>query len=498
MYQLKLFPNENKLAMFPVVRNEFSHANLTAESERLELERVYGSLLYETDRFSRQLVSFQANKTEILHRWIKYREGFSAALVQLLLDEFGIRPGHRVLDPFAGSGTTLLVSMLLGIDATGIELLPHCHVAWDAKRRVFDYDMAELEQLVAWLRTTTPEASSRLFPHLAITESAFPPDIEAELMAYSEWVLTHPMSEDARVLSRFVLMSILEEISYTRKDGQYLRWDGRARKIVDRNRQRRKKGAPLIKGINKGDLPRVSETFIAAFQHVMSDVIQLQADQPPKSCQEMIPGNALKVLPILEADLFDAVVTSPPYANRYDYTRTYALELAYLGVADGIFALRQQMLSCTVENRSKLDELSDQYSEIGQSARFEHISAVIHQNAALREVNEALRYRAELGEMNNRGVLTMIDQYFTELGFIFAELHRVCRTGARVIFVNDNVRYAGEVIPVDLLSTDLAAAMGFVPEIVYVLPQRKGNSSQQMGRYGRVALRKSITVWRKE
>jgi site-specific DNA-methyltransferase (cytosine-N4-specific) len=66
-----------------------------------------------------------------------------------------------------------------------------------------------------------------------------------------------------------------------------------------------------------------------------------------------------------------------------------------------------------------------------------------------------------------------------------------------VAFVNDNVRYAGEVIPVDLMSIDMAASLGFVPERVSVLPQRKGNSSQQMERFGRVELRKSVIVWRK-
>jgi site-specific DNA-methyltransferase (cytosine-N4-specific) len=88
----------------------------------------------------------------------------------------------------------------------------------------------------------------------------------------------------------------------------------------------------------------------------------------------------------------------------------------------------------------------------------------------------------------------MINQYFTELTFVFSELYRVCKSGALVAFVNDNVRYAGEIIPVDLLSTNLAEQVGFQPVNVFVLPQRKGNSSQQMGRYGRVALRKSITV----
>lgn len=58
-------------------------------------------------------------------------------------------------------------------------------------------------------------------------------------------------------------------------------------------------------------------------------------------------------MPALPGNSYDAVVTSPPYCNRYDYTRTYALELALLGIGeDEISKLRQEMLSCTVENRA--------------------------------------------------------------------------------------------------------------------------------------------------
>ncbi len=197
------------------------------------------------------------------------------------------------------------------------------------------------------------------------------------------------------------------------------------------------------------------------------------------------------------ANQFAAVITSPPYANRYDYTRTYALELAYLGIGKEIFNLRQSQLSCTVENKPKLDELEKHYQTIGHFDRYTRILNIIQNNEALAEVNAALQTRNKRGEINNRGVLSMIDQYFTELTFVFAELCRTCRPGANVAFVNDNVRYAGEVIPVDLLSTNLAEQVGFEPVKVYVLPQRKGNSSQQMGKFGREPLRKSITIWRK-
>lgn len=92
----------------------------------------------------------------------------------------------------------------------------------------------------------------------------------------------------------------------------------------------------------------------------------------------------------------------------------------------------------------------------------------------------------------------MVEGYFTELAFIYAELYRICKKGAMVAFVNDNVRYGGEVIPVDYLSTSFAEQFGFTPVKVYCLKQQKGNSSQQMKKYGRVALRKSVTIWRKD
>jgi site-specific DNA-methyltransferase (cytosine-N4-specific) len=292
-------------------------------------------------------------------------------------------------------------------------------------------------------------------------------------------------------------MSILEKVSYTRKDGQYLRWDSRALKASQRNAERVRRGLEPVKGIDKGDLPTVREAFTPAFGKMVDDVARLQRQIPPSSQQTLLKGNVLTTLPTLAVDQFAAAITSPPYANRYDYTRTYALELAYLGVGDEIFRLRQALLSCTVENRSKAEELREFYASIGQESRWQDIVRVIQGNTTLQEINEALALRNRRGDINNAGVLTMIDQYFTELAFVYAELFRTCRRGAYVAFVNDNVRYAGEIIPVDLLSTELAEGIGFEPVKVYVLPQRKGNSSQQMGKFGRVALRKSITIWRK-
>ena len=88
-----------------------------------ELTARFADKLEVNHDLDRTLVSFQANKAENGHRWCKYKEGFSAALVRYILSRLEVR-GGPVLDPFAGSGTTLFVASECGLDAVGIELLP--------------------------------------------------------------------------------------------------------------------------------------------------------------------------------------------------------------------------------------------------------------------------------------------------------------------------------------------------------------------------------------
>jgi hypothetical protein len=66
-----------------------------------------------------------------------------------------------------------------------------------------------------------------------------------------------------------------------------------------------------------------------------------------------------------------------------------------------------------------------------------------------------------------------------------------------MFMVNDNVRYAGASISVDLILSYIAEGLGFAVDEILIVPQGKGNSSQQMGKYGKDALRKCVYVWRK-
>ena len=91
----------------------------------------------------------------------------------------------------------------------------------------------------------------------------------------------------------------------------------------------------------------------------------------------------------------------------------------------------------------------------------------------------------------------MVRNYFFEMCITVFELARILKPGGKIVMVNDNVRYAGEEIPVDLILSDFAHSFGLHVKHIWTLPRGKGNSSQQMGNHGRRELRKCVYVWEK-
>jgi len=444
---------------------------------RTDLRERFESRLVVRQDLSRRLVSYQANKAQPGLRWFKYKEGFSADLAQ---DALRLGQGP-VLDPFAGLGTSVLVAGGLGRTATGIEIMAVGARAAQAIALMGNgVDAAALRGTGARLLRAVAgreAAAEHRFPHVRITEMAFPPETE-DAIAKARAHLARMRDEQLCTLLDFACMSVLEEVSYTRKDGQYLRWDERC-------------GRALRGRMHKGPIPSFSDALAARLGQMTGDATALRRQyggRPPR----IIHGSALTELPRLADASVGITVTSPPYANRYDYTRTYALELAWLGHDQAAFgALRQALLSATVENRSKMDWLDREYA---RPAVLSQAKCAIARQDALQEVLANLQRRRS--ELSNPHVIRLVRNYFVEMAVVIAELARVTRPGGRVLMVNDNVQYHGEEVPVDLILSDIAEACGFVCEEIGVLPRGKGNASQQMGRFGRRELRKCVYRWR--
>lgn len=425
---------------------------------------------------SRSLVSWQSNKNAPGFRWFKFKEGFGAGLVRYLM---GFVPrGGRLLDPFAGTGVAPIIAAAAGWCGVGIEILPPAirvanalRVAPVADRQRFNGRAHELLECVTGAEAGQNYAQDP-FPHIRITEKAFPPATESGIAAAREQLRRAPPGPETDLMV-LAAMSALEDASWTSKDGQYLRWDHRS-------------GRRLKAKMEKRCVLPYTVSLRAKLTAIDADLPELSESYNPDDIS-MIEGSCYDALPQLPDNSVDTVITSPPYANRYDYTRTYALELAWLGYDNrGISELRQRLLSATVENRSKRGALSRNYGDA---------LALVDRHPAIAEITDALEDANGRGDLPNPNVIRLVRNYFMELTVVIAELARVCRPGASVFMVNDNVQYHGEEVPVDLILSDLAEQCGFHTKAIWTLARGKGNASQQMGRFGRKELRKCVYWW---
>lgn len=434
---------------------------------------------------TRSLVSFQANKNRPVYRWYKYKEGFSASLVEYFFHKYSVSSG-KILDPFAGSGTALFTASAMGLDADGIELLPIGQQIISTKRLLeSEFTTSDFEELQRWAKIPVWRNSQEhvSLNELRITAGAYPENTKEQIEKYL--VTIRQENERVRAVLFFALLCVLEIISYTRKDGQYLRWDYRSG---------RKQGK---KPFDKGEIIEFEKAISGKIGEILEDLhptepVQqiLFAKQAKQGKIHLYNGSTLDVMPTLTDDRYDAIITSPPYCNRYDYTRTYALELALLGEGErDLINLRQAMLSCTVENRAKdLLKINPKWTNAIAAADGQELLQAILKYLEAQKAKKLL---------NNNGIPRMVRGYFYEMACVIAECARVMKPNAPLIMVNDNVRYAGASISVDVILSAIAEKLGLQVENILVLPSGKGNSSQQMGEHGRDELRKCIYVWRK-
>jgi hypothetical protein len=238
---------------------------------------------------------------------------------------------------------------------------------------------------------------------------------------------------------------------------------------------------PLSKTARDGGWPRivrdkevpesaVKALFLKRMMTLIKDV-ESQSISTEKDAYWMVKlADARKV--VLDQTV-DLIISSPPYLNRHDYTRVFALELAlaFVETATDLIQLRHQTLRSHVE--AQAPELN-----------YPHYNVP----ASLQDPLEMIALRAK-----DARVLSMITGYFEDLYAVLANLSKSVRSGGRIALVLGNVRFCGVMIPVDRIVADISQLVGFQLEKIIVARYR-GNSAQQMGQFGREPARESIIV----
>ncbi len=429
--------------------------NGSVTDARDSLEEKYTQFLREHLSLGK-LVSYVGNKRTPLLRLYRYKEAFALEFVRLMLKEFAIGQNDLLLDPFAGMGTTLFAAWCKGIASYGIDRLPIA--AFVARTLPSFIDVKSGEIMATYRRLLLAVDSAEPAPvadDVRIIPIAFP---STTLLRLRQWKsCIQQLEAPLRDVMLLLFYAILEEVSYTSKDGQFLR--------LNRNRRPKTPDVALRRKCEQAE-----EDLQALHNGMFGDPEVLRSTRP-----QVWYGDTCAPDGITFPRPISAIITSPPYLNRYDYTRTYCLELC-LGFVRNFSEmrdLRHSMLRSHIESRTASDE------------------EPCHE--AVEEVITALRGHT----LNNARIPFMVMGYFTDMKRAIGHWSKWVAPGAFVALVVDNVRFHGEHIPVDLILSDIAAEYGFNTEQI-LITRYKGNSSQQMGRWGRIPVRESVVIWRKQ
>jgi DNA modification methylase len=383
-----------------------------------------------------------------IHRWYVFPHSFTSELVDALMDEWGLTSRDHVLDPFVGAGTTVLAAKERGVPATGYDLSPLAVLA--AQVKVADYDAVRMREL--WSRLSRAIQSERWngatkeYPDLV--RKALPGRILGAFETVDRAIAELEATPAERDFFRLALIATIPEYSRALAQGGWLRW-------VDR----RKNPSGLV-----ADLTRRVELMLRDVEK-----------RPSRRGRwwKVLEGDA-RALPDPPSS-YTAVITSPPYPNRHDYTRVFGVELMF-GFLDWerTRQLRYQSFHSHPEARPARPDADGYLPPRGLE-----------------------RVAAEIGwKEKDPRVRRMIEGYFLDLYLALQEVERVCKRGARVAFVVGNVQYRGVPVLVDELTAEIAQQAGLT--CVKVLAVRhRGNSAQQMRQYGRRPSRESIVLLRK-
>ncbi|MET3728192.1 DNA modification methylase [Fictibacillus halophilus] len=402
----------------------------------------------------KNLVNFSTNQSEPYHSWFNYKEGYSTRLVENLLEKFGYKEGQYLLDPFSGSGTSLLTGKILGLNTVGFDVNPISVFITKAKTQDYNNDdILQIEQIIQKLNLEALYEKADK-PNLSIIDKIFQEKQLNDLLKLKAFIANY---EGVRIhyLLKLAYLSIIESVSNMKKDGNGIKYkknpnpkDVELEYLVTLNKIKEDiKIAPIKK----------SESLTRVFHQSFIDI---------KKNEELLDVK------------YDFLITSPPYANCFDYCAVYKMEL-WMG-----------------------DFVKDykDFKKLRQMAIRSHVNGSV--NPDMEHVYPLIKWISEeidKFDLWDNKIPRMINGYFDDMTKSIKHFYALMKSGGKVAIVVANSAYKGYIVPTDLMLAYIAENAGFKVKEIGVC-RSINTSSQQINqnKYLKQYMRESIILLEKK
>ena len=413
-----------------------------------------------------------------VHDWYRFVLSFPSHLVRDYIDAFGVDSSQRVLDPFCGTGTTLVECKKLGVPSIGIERNPIAHFA---SRTKLDWSVNH-DALASHAREVATRALAAL-QNQGISDFA----------AGTLFAQGHPQAPDLRTLPPEEMSLLLKNsISPLPLHKTLLLLD-----ILEQHRcdsfyshERLALAAALVSRI--GNLHFGPEVGVRRIQkdapvirpwldrtRMMSNDLSALREQAGTEALVHL-GDAREPERYLEPSSIDVVITSPPYPNEKDYTRTTRLESVLLGFyrdKRDLRSLKQGLVRSNTRSVYKAD--TD--------------DALVSEHEGIQEIAHLIEARrVEQGKTSGfeRQYARVTKLYFGGMVRHLASLRRNLRPGARLAYVvGDQASYLRVMIRTGRILGELAQSLGYELSGIDLFRTRIATASREYLREEVVRLR---------
>jgi len=263
------------------------------------------------------------------HDWYRFVLSFPPHLVRDYIQRFGLTARHLVLDPFCGTGTTLVECKKRGIPSVGVEANPMAHFASQVK---VDWS-PDGKRLLAHARKAADAALEILSlqgidDNASLLQPPRPCNPKVHLRSLPEETHKLLLGNSISALPLHKTLVLLDRIGMCRND-RYCRHEKLAlAKALVYSVSNLNFGPEVGVGAIKEDAP-VVDLWLREVAAMASDLESLNGTSAAPA--EVYSSDSRQSLSMIRPGSIDAVITSPPYPNEKDYTRTTRLESVLLG-----------------------------------------------------------------------------------------------------------------------------------------------------------------------
>ena len=393
----------------------------------------------------KKLVNFDTNQNYPRHSWFDIKEGYSTDLVKNVLLDLNIkREDGYIMDPFSGSGTSVLASSILGYQSIGIEVNPFLYFL--SKIKCVNYSNKFNLLLNNFKKLDIKKQTLSEMPKLSISKKLFKNQLN-EILRIKNWI-KQIKDKNCKELFFCAYLCSLDKASFAKKDGNGLKYP--------------KNKVPL----------KFKDVFVNNLEKFIEDTKKVKIDKKPLIFQ----GNNLQILNQRSFEKkyrnkISLCVFSPPYANCFDYTEVYKTELWF-----GDFVKEYKDLR-NLRNKTLSSHLNKTFTDV----------------KILKEIVPYID-KIKIKKLWSKKIINMLINYFYEMDILLSKLNTLIRKNGKCVIVVGNSSYGNVAIPTDEILKDLGRKNGFKNN--YIIQARKlGTSSQQYKKIDNLnMLRESLVV----